>query len=405
MNQITLENIMLICQKCFSYLDARIDDHPSQVAYLYWRLLDNRGTYSKKELYDLVTIALLHDIGSYKTQDFDKFLNIDSPSYDHAIYGALFIKHFSPISHLSDIILYHHSDYESYESPYKPETSLLYFIDRMSIFFNYSWQIEDFFLSLNTEIDSQFISEFHEINRKENLIDNIQTGYFKQLLRNFFAKSIQSPENAIKYLSMISYTIDLRSECTLLHTIMVSAISNFLAQKMNYNHSMVQKISLAAMLHDIGKISTPINILEKPGKLTNEEMEIMREHVTITYEILENLGSRDVQEYASYHHEKLDGTGYPFGLKKDQLSIPARIIIVADIMGALMAARSYKESFPKDRIINILSELAAQSQIDQSLVDLVINEYDDICQHLSSLSNPYHKFKNEYMSIVTKMSA
>ena len=53
MNQITLENIMLICQKCFSYLDARIDDHPSQVAYLYWRLLDNRGTYSKKELYDL----------------------------------------------------------------------------------------------------------------------------------------------------------------------------------------------------------------------------------------------------------------------------------------------------------------------------------------------------------------
>ena len=84
---------------------------------------------------------------------------------------------------------------------------------------------------------------------------------------------------------MISYTIDLRSECTVLHTIMVSAISNFLAQKMNYNHSMVQKISLAAMLHDIGKISTPINILEKPGKLTNEEMEIMREHVTITYEI------------------------------------------------------------------------------------------------------------------------
>lgn len=274
----------------------------------------------------------------------------------------------------------------------------------MSIFFNYSWQIEDFFLSLNTEIDSQFISEFHEINRKENLIDNIQTGYFKQLLRNFFAKSIQSPENAIKYLSMISYTIDLRSECTVLHTIMVSAISNFLAQKMNYNHSMVQKISLAAMLHDIGNISTPINILEKPGKLTNEEMEIMREHVTITYEILGNLGSQEVQEYASYHHEKLDGTGYPFGLKKDQLSIPARIIIVADIMGALMAARSYKESFPKDKIINILSELAAQSKINQSLVDLVIDKYDDFCQYLSSLSNPYHKFKNEYMSIVTKMS-
>lgn len=69
-----------------------------------------------------------------------------------------------------------------------------------------------------------------------------------------------------------------------------------------------------------------------------------------------------------------------------------------------MAARSYKESFPKDKIINILSELAAQSKIDQSLVDLVIDKYDDFCQYLSSLSNPYHKFKNEYMSIVTKMS-
>lgn len=101
-------------------------------------MLDNKGTYSEKELYNLVVVALLHDIGSYKTQDFDKFLNLHHPSHDHAIYGASFVKHFTPISHLSDIILYHHSDYDSYESIYKTEASLLYLINRISIFFNYS---------------------------------------------------------------------------------------------------------------------------------------------------------------------------------------------------------------------------------------------------------------------------
>jgi HD-GYP domain-containing protein (c-di-GMP phosphodiesterase class II) len=111
----------------------------------------------------------------------------------------------------------------------------------------------------------------------------------------------------------------------------------------------------AALLHDIGKLSVSNAILEKPGKLTPEEWTIMRMHPAYTRTILRNIRGFDHLAYiAAAHHERLDGTGYPEGLTAESMSIPARIIAVADVYQALTEKRPYRESLPLDVVFEMM---------------------------------------------------
>lgn len=132
------------------------------------------------------------------------------------------------------------------------------------------------------------------------------------------------------------------------------------------------------MLHDIGKLSIPIHILEKKGKLTHEEFEIIKCHTIVGYNILSNMGIDDIRDIATLHHEKLNGTGYPFGLKGDQISKEARIVAIADLLSALIGKRSYKDEFSKDEVISILSNMSSNYEIDKDICNLVIENYDHI---------------------------
>ena len=122
------------------------------------------------------------------------------------------------------------------------------------------------------------------------------------------------------------------------------------------------------MLHDVGKIVTPAQILDKPGKLTEEEWPTMRNHVVRSGELLDagddvTKGARIIAEQ---HHEKIDGTGYPLGLKGAEMNELARMSSIVDIFGALTDARSYKPAFPADKAFAILEDMGPK--IDQNLL-------------------------------------
>jgi putative two-component system response regulator len=111
---------------------------------------------------------------------------------------------------------------------------------------------------------------------------------------------------------------------------------------------------LAAPMHDIGKVATPDNILLKPGKLTPEEWEIMKQHTTAGFEILRDSDSKLLQkgaEIALTHHEKWDGSGYPRGLSGDSIPISGRICALADVFDALTSVRPYKPAWPIEQAI------------------------------------------------------
>ena len=144
--------------------------------------------------------------------------------------------------------------------------------------------------------------------------------------------------------------------------ILLSAIIR-LYPEYGINESDIQKIANAAILHDIGKISIPDNILQKPGRLTNEEFDMMKQHTTLGCDILEKIPDvmdREMYKYSydicRHHHERWNGRGYPDGLKGDEISIWAQVVAVADVYDALTSPRVYKAAFSHEKAVQMIND-------------------------------------------------
>lgn len=175
---------------------------------------------------------------------------------------------------------------------------------------------------------------------------------------------------------MLVSIIDFRSYFTVTHTITTCMISLELARLLSLSSEQTKKIYYGAMMHDLGKIGIPIEILEYPGQLTQEQMIIMRSHVLKTRELLEEKIDQEILEIACRHHEKLNGSGYPHSLWENQLTQEQLIVAISDIVIALCGKRSYKTSFSKEKTCEILNQMAQAVEIDSMTVAQVIDNYD-----------------------------
>lgn len=181
----------------------------------------------------------------------------------------------------------------------------------------------------------------------------------------------------------LGYVVENRSKETYNHVKRVSLYSKLLALKADLGTEKAELIKIASPMHDLGKISIPDNILKKPGKLTPEERKIMETHTTIGYKILKNSRKGILQaaaDIAYQHHEWWNGSGYPQGLKEDNICIQGRIAAIADVFDALANKREYKEPWAKDQIESEFKKLQA-IQFDPQLTDLFlenINEFYEI---------------------------
>ncbi|MCX7831493.1 MAG: cache domain-containing protein [Actinobacteria bacterium] len=139
------------------------------------------------------------------------------------------------------------------------------------------------------------------------------------------------------------------------HIQRVSRLSAFIAKRLGLDDKLVEEIAIYSPLHDIGKIKVPVEILNKPGRLTKEEFEIVKKHTIWGAEILEGSEKLKVAyNIALYHHERYDGTGYPYGLKGDDIPIEAQIVGIVDVYDALRSKRPYKEPISHEEAIEIL---------------------------------------------------
>jgi len=186
--------------------------------------------------------------------------------------------------------------------------------------------------------------------------------------------------------------IQAKDQYTKDHTQRVAIVSNEIAKAMNLEEEILQVLLVGTLVHDIGKIGIPDSILNKPSKLTDEEFEIMKKHTTIGYEIVSkmkfpklreikfndrfsNIGG--VADCVRSHHEKWNGTGYPDGLKGEEIPLLARIIAVADVFDALISERQYKKGLPPFKCIEII-EQSKGTHFDPVIVDYFLKIVDDI---------------------------
>jgi response regulator RpfG family c-di-GMP phosphodiesterase len=182
-------------------------------------------------------------------------------------------------------------------------------------------------------------------------------------------------ENLFSTLYAFVETIEARDPYTKQHSASVSKFAMSIAKENGCSQEEISKLDISGNLHDIGKIGIPDSILLKPGRLTDEEYEIIKKHPVIGSNIIGHLGMwTEEQEIIRHHHEKFDGTGYPDRLKGDEIPFLARILSVADVYDALTTHRSYRRRMSNKAAADIIKENSG-SQFDPKIVDIFVNLY------------------------------
>ncbi len=231
--------------------------------------------------------------------------------------------------------------------------------------------------------DNNLTGVFQVLNKKEGQFSDDD----QKLLNAISAAAATALENAksyeslhrsfISFIETISTTLDSRDYITSGHSRRVSMYSVQIAHLMKLSRQDIEKIRFASLLHDIGKLGIPEMVLFKNKKLSEDEYEIIKRHATLSYSILDKIKFQkhldDIPQIAASHHEKIDGKGYPKGLKGDQIPLGGKIIAVCDVFDALTSRRQYSDRLSMEKVIEIL-----ESETGTSFEPYVVYQFKNI---------------------------
>lgn len=385
MNIIESKNIIQIIRKTLQLVDPRLTHHGERVSYIVSKMLQADGTFTSKEISLFSLLCIIHDIGISKTEEIDQLSDFHAEdSWDHSIHGYLFLRNLPVLAQYADIILYHHLAYEKLQTipfPFKKVTAYLHLADKVDFMMQKgTFPVTESFLChyRDTKFGAGDIDLFLKANEKYSILRNLRMNHYEQDLQQISNGVTYTQEEIIDFIQMLVFAIDFRSEYTVTHTITTVAISMQLAKLLHLSKEDTQMILCGALLHDLGKVSIPVEILEKPSFLSETEMEIMKQHVILTGEIIKDFIHPAIYEIAVSHHEKVDGTGYPRGLKGSEISINSRIVAVSDVVSALNGKRSYKEPFDRSNILRVLHTMWMEQKICPLVTKIILDHYDEL---------------------------
>jgi len=239
------------------------------------------------------------------------------------------------------------------------EVGLYYYLEK-------PWNNNDLIKIVKNGLEKKELKDDLKEKYEELETSNGEISRLYELLNHDYNKETESTKNLIITLANV---IEAKDKYTDGHTRRVGLISRLLGEKLGIEEEKLNYLEIAGMIHDIGKVGIPEYILNKPGKLTDEEFEIIKKHSEIGETILKPLGSlKECLIPVRHHHEKLNGSGYPDGLKGDNITIETRILGVADIFDALYSDRPYREKLPISTVQDILMKDVERGCLDGKVV-------------------------------------
>lgn len=418
MSVISSKDVNEIIRKTLGIINNKIMHHGEITGYILYKMMEYENAYTdqnytEQELVDYTMLGILHDIGLYKEDNVKNVSDFETKNlWPHSIYGFLFLKYLSPIGDRAEIVLYHHLDYNRYsmiQSRYLHVTELLNLADKMDTVLHLKEEKleQDYFSKYrNIKFSGAAMDLFQKAEKCYGITDNLVTGKYREELDVLLAKRAFSEQYKKGFLEMLVYTIDFRSEHTVIHTLATVNFAEQLGRLARVSGKDLRDLHYGALLHDLGKIAIPLHILESTGRLSDDEMKVMKAHVRITEMILEGVVDDAVLQIAVRHHEKLDGTGYHRGLSAADLTLPQQIIAVADILSALYGKRSYKEAFSKEKILDIMNSDADKGKINRNVVTTLEKNYDSIIEEFEKEKENtiglYLKIKEQYAIMIER---
>ncbi|MGB9679502.1 MAG: HD-GYP domain-containing protein [Thermoanaerobacteraceae bacterium] len=190
------------------------------------------------------------------------------------------------------------------------------------------------------------------------------------MIRYMFKLYMDSKQSYYDTIDVLVKALDAKDKYTAGHSKNVEKFSVIFCKELGISDSETEMIRIAALLHDIGKIGVKEEVLNKPGKLTDEELSMIKEHPQKGYEILRDVPAlKDVSIWVKYHHEWYDGSGYPDGIKGDEIPLESQILSIADVFDALVSDRPYRKAFSQNEAYKIIVENEGK-QFSPQMIDI-----------------------------------
>ncbi len=346
--------------------------------------LAQRMQYDKKELQNLYMASFMHDIGAV-----DAFYVCHSDRsfiYEHSDFGAAIIKKLPVDRCISEYIKFHHENHDGSGpnglagSDIPEAARIIHAADMLELMYNDDvpghLQRDKIMTWIRSKKGSLFsptiIDALEEAASSEKFwldIENVH-GDFGVLMR--IQPVICTPlsmDIITDVARVFAAIIDKKSAFTHEHSIGLTNLTERFARLYGFDEKKSREFKIAALLHDLGKLAIPNDILDKPGKLTKEEYIIIKSHTYYTKLILSKIdGMKEIAEWAANHHETLRGTGYPEMLDGSRLSLESRIMTVCDIYQALTENRPYRSGLSRDRALQIIESMRDRGDIDADII-------------------------------------
>lgn len=376
-------------------INPDVEHHHEQTAYLSF-MIGNTLELDVEDIHLLVYAALLHDVGSIIVEEQKSIMEIEREARKISKIGAYIIRETEGFEDIADVVEYCQHRWIEIENIYENSderiktklrlASIIHLADTVSLLItpkksiiNQLDHLSDIvYNGKNTEFAECAVDAFMKLKQYEFVwLDLVKNPSF--LL--FFTGEMHtiSLEETARLTSFMSHLIDFKSPFTAMHSAGVAAAAKKLAEFSGMSRDECIMMEIAGYLHDIGKLNVPRSILEKPGKLDDEEFNIVKEHAYYTRLILMNVeGFEKIADWAGFHHEKLNGLGYPFHYDAPRLDKGSRIMAVADIFSAITEERPYRKGMNKEQAIEVLKGDVERGEIDPDIVKLLIDNYEAV---------------------------
>lgn len=374
MDKLSLKELAVPMIKAIDSFNYLLKSHHRRVAVISYNI-GKALNLDDDALSELVIAAALHDIGALSVQERDMLIKEDVTNPGpHCVMGHRMLVPFEVFKNIAQIIKHHHIQYqdslvaETGEIPYA--CHIIHLADRIDILISADEFILNQKKSLIEKIHKKVGTVFHpevfagfEKASKADVfwmdINNMKLGQLFEKI-NFSIDFELSIDNVLEFALTMSRIIDFRSRFTASHSNSVAHLASLLGNYFGYDDEKCKKLMIAGYLHDIGKIGIDPGLIEKNGSLTDEEFNIVKLHTYYTGQILNELNSSEwfseIVNWAEKHHEKSDGTGYPYAIDKSKLDEGVKILAYADIITALMEERPYRKGMPIDQAFEIIED-------------------------------------------------
>ncbi|MRR17940.1 MAG: HD domain-containing protein [Deltaproteobacteria bacterium] len=367
--------------------------HQQRVAFIAGELA-RQGNLSRERCENIGIAGLLHDIGALSLEEKKAVHDIDTyPSQRHCLRGECLFRRSPWLERAAPLVRNHHLAWSASEEPRGApgavDAQILHLaddlerhIDRGVYILNQVERLLDRLRTLRgSELDPDLVDLFGELAYREEFWLDLSSRRLDALLgrKNTFSKIELDMDGVKAFAGLLAMVIDFKSPFTATHSAGVSRSAALIAELAGMTRTEIDMIEVAGLLHDLGKLVVPNSILEKPAGLTRAEMNIVKQHTYHTFNILSAIpGFEPLAGWAAYHHERLDGRGYPFKLPEGGIDQGARIIAVADLFTAVAEDRPYRQGMKKEDIRRILREQANLGFRDACITNLLLDNMADI---------------------------